>query len=171
MPSKIAYLAQTRHWLEQFVIQYQLCPFAKKPFDEGKIRYRIFSDPDVDALTQCFLEEVYFLAQCDPKEIETSLVVHPRSLESFLDFNDYTGWLEATFLEVEFDQQFQLATFHPHYQFAETDLLDPSNRTNQSPFPMLHILRSESLEQVIDNYGDTSKIPERNIALMNQLFA
>ena len=59
-----------------------------------------------------------------------------------------------------------MASFHPHYQFAGTEPDDAENYTNRSPYPMLHILREESLARAIERYHDVEGIPERNIALL-----
>ena len=64
---------------------------------------------------------------------------------------------------------FQVASFHPHYQFADTQFDDVENYTNRSPFPMLHLLREDSLEKAIDSHPDVDGIPERNVALMQEL--
>ena len=45
----------------------------------------------------------------------------------------------------------QLASFHPGYQFAVTDPDAVENYTNRSPYPMLHLLREESISQVADD--------------------
>ncbi|HLT13137.1 MAG TPA: DUF1415 family protein, partial [Marinobacter sp.] len=65
----------------------------------------------------------------------------------------------------------QVASFHPDYQFAETEPDAAENYTNRSPYPMLHLLREASLEAAIDSYPDVDGIPDRNIALMNELGA
>ena len=46
---------------------------------------------------------------------------------------------------------------------------DVENYTNRSPYPMLHLLREQSLERGIADYPDTQQIPLRNIALMKRL--
>ncbi|MEK9816811.1 MAG: DUF1415 family protein, partial [Limnobacter sp.] len=38
----------------------------------------------------------------------------------------------------------------------------------RSPYPMLHLLREDSLSEAIDNYPDVDLIPERNIDCMNE---
>ena len=98
-------------------------------------------------MTNIFLTELAFLKETPASFVETTLIVHPFVLNDFLDYNDFSGWLVEDILEEQFEDHFQLATFHPQYQFAQTTKGDPSNKTNQSPYPMLHILRSESVEK------------------------
>lgn len=76
---------------------------------------------------------------------------------------------DAVLVEMELDGVYQIASFHPDYQFGGTQADDAENYTNRSPYPVLHLLREDSLEQVIADYPDVDDIPERNIALMNEL--
>ena len=62
-----------------------------------------------------------------------------------------------------------MASFHPQYQFAGTQPEDAENFSNRSPYPLLHILREDSLDRAIATYPDVDQIPERNIARMNAL--
>ena len=64
---------------------------------------------------------------------------------------------------------YQIASFHPDYQFGGTDLEDVENYTNRSPYPMLHLLREDSLEKAIEQYPNVDQIPIRNIELMNSM--
>jgi hypothetical protein len=72
-------------------------------------------------------------------------------------------------IEMGLEGVYQIASFHPNYQFGGTDPEDVENYTNRSPYPMLHLLREDSLEKVIANYPDTDQIPTRNIKLMNSM--
>ena len=62
-----------------------------------------------------------------------------------------------------YDGTYQLASFHPEYCFAGSDDNDAANYTNRSPFPMLHLLREDSLEMALENYPDPEQIPNRNV--------
>ena len=55
------------------------------------------------------------------------------------------------------------------YQFAGTDPDDAENYTNRAPWPILQLLREDSLETVLASYPNPGQIPERNIAAMNRL--
>ena len=63
---------------------------------------------------------------------------------------------------------YQVASFHPEYQFGGTEPDDAENYTNRSPYPMLHLLREDSLSDAIDSYPEVDLIPERNIECMNE---
>jgi hypothetical protein len=72
-------------------------------------------------------------------------------------------------VQAELEGVYQIASFHPDYQFAGTAVGDAENFTNRSPYPMLHILREASLALSIAAYPDVEQIPVRNIEQMKSL--
>ncbi|CAN0551372.1 unnamed protein product [Ectocarpus sp. 8 AP-2014] len=42
----------------------------------------------------------------------------------------------------------KLATFHPQYRFEGSEEDDPSNYTNRSPYPVLHLLLEDQVRVV-----------------------
>ena len=58
---------------------------------------------------------------------------------------------------------YQLASFHPLYRFKNAPAEDAANYTNRSIYPMLHLLREESIEEALRHYPDPENIPEKNI--------
>lgn len=162
-------ISHTRNWIESIVIGLNLCPFAKGVVHQEKVRYRISLANRYEDLLEDLLNEIQFLLDNEPEEVETSVIIHPNALT---DFEDYLGFLdlaEEILEEGELEDMIQIAGFHPDYLFADSDTHDPANYTNRSPYPMLHLLRAQSLESAIEAYGDTSAIPERNIELMRDL--
>ncbi len=102
----------------------------------------------------------------DPS-IETTLLIHPDVLQDFHDYNQFLNYVDKFLLDSGFEGVYQIASFHPDYQFDGTNADDAENYTNRSPYPMLHILREESLERAIAEYPDVEQIPARNVVLMN----
>ncbi|HEX2899459.1 MAG TPA: DUF1415 domain-containing protein, partial [Bacteroidia bacterium] len=125
---------------------------------------------DIDILYQDLLREMAHLMEVDPEEVETTVLVHPWVLNDFEEYLDFLEIVEEAIEEAELDGILQVASFHPKYQFEGPPADDPSHRTNRSPYPMLHILREESLTAALDNYPDPENIPERNIAKMREMF-
>lgn len=165
------YIAQTRRWLENVVLRHNLCPFAHKPFQGGQIRYAVTDSARPEYLLEDLQQELEHLRATPPAEVETTLLIHPNVLEDFLDYNDFLDLADALLAEGGFEGEFQIASFHPDYQFADTRADDAENYTNRSPWPMLHLIREASLEQAIATYPDADAIPQRNIDLMNGLGA
>lgn len=160
---------QTKNWIEKFVIKLNLCPFAAVPFTENKIRYVVSKASEIEELAANLALEFHFLQKHSSDEIETSFLIHPNILQDFYDYNDFldlTTWMLAN---MKLEGIIQIAGFHPHYCFAETSPDDVSNYTNRSPYPMLHLLREDSISKATAHYPHTDKIPERNIQLLYKL--
>ena len=92
-------------------------------------------------------------------------------LADFLDFNDFLDLADALLDDMELIGQIQIASFHPHYQFANTQADDLSNFTNRSPYPILHLLREDSVSQALESGQDADQIIERNIQTVTRLGA
>jgi hypothetical protein len=155
------------NWLSSVVIDLNLCPFAQREYRQNKVRFSISnSDSDIAIINDLSLE--LSLLEKD-EDIETTLLILPNALQDFLVFNDFLEFVDQLIDEMSLAGVFQIASFHPGYQFGGTNFDDPENYTNRAPFPILHILRENSLEQAIERHPDTERIPEENIALMNKL--
>jgi hypothetical protein len=168
-PEVEAVLADTRAWLEKAVIGLDLCPFAKAVYTGGRIRYCVSAAADEDALLRDLAHELSALSSSPVHLCETTLLIHPRVLT---DFADYNAFLDAADREIDslgFRGEIQIASFHPGYQFAGTTPDDIGNFTNRSPFPMLHLLREASVERAVAAIPDAAAIFERNIETLRRL--
>jgi hypothetical protein len=164
-------IAATRHWLERAVIGLNLCPFAKAVHLKQQIRW--VESPAVDAagLLEDLVDELQHLAASDAATIETTLLIHPQVLKAFLDFNDFLDVADAAVRRLGLEGVIQVASFHPDYQFAGTAPDDVENLTNRSPYPMLHLLREDSIAKAVAAFPDAATIYERNIETVRRLGA
>jgi hypothetical protein len=162
-----AIIASVRHWVESFVVGLNLCPFAGRELRQERIRFVVTSSTTEAELLASLQAELERL-DTDPA-IETTLLIHPRVLQGFDDYNQFLETADDLLSAMEVDGIYQIASFHPHYQFVGTAAADVENYTNRSPYPLLHLLREQSLEQSIASYLDTEQIPLRNIELMKRL--
>lgn len=162
-------IAATRNWLEKAVIGLNLCPFAKSVYVKDQVRIIVSDAKDPAALLEHLMTELRLLADSDPEEIDTTLLVHPYVLQRFLDFNDFLEIADAALEDMGLEGELQVADFHPKFQFAGTTLNDVSNNTNRSPFPTLHLIRESSIDRAVEAFPDAATIYERNIALMQEL--
>lgn len=169
MKEKEQIIETTKLWLDRFVIGLNLCPFAKHPFKNDKIRYIVFEGKDLEKLTETLLKEANDLIETAPSVLETTLIILPTILDEFEEYLDFVEMSEFIFAEVELEGVIQLASFHPDYQFDDTEITDVENYTNRSPFPMLHLLREDSITRAVDAYPEVGDIPENNIETMNKL--
>lgn len=162
-------IAATQAWLEKAVIGLNLCPFAKAVHVKKQIRYVVSAATTAEELLEDLLNELHLLQDTGAEKIDTTLLIHPLVFNDFLDFNDFFDTIDIAVAEPEFNDEFQVATLHPHYQFAGTNLNDIENYTNRSPYPTLHLLREASVDKAVDAFPDADLIPERNIATMENL--
>ena len=168
-PAQDAVIEATRRWLEKAVIGLNLCPFAGQPWRQGRIHMRVTDATTLQELAQDLADELLALHEADPAERETTLLIHPNLLGDFLDYNDFLDIADALLEDLELDGTLQVASFHPDYQFADSEPDDPANCTNRSPHPMLHLLREASIEQATANHPAPETIYERNIETMREL--
>ncbi|WP_305906652.1 DUF1415 domain-containing protein [Methylomarinum sp. Ch1-1] len=160
-------VASTREWLKSFIIDYNICPFARREYERNRIRYAVVEDLDWgDCLTR-LVGECHIL-DTDP-DTETTLIIFPQTLHDFDAYLDFLGLAERLLVDQGYEGVYQLASFHPHYRFADSDDKDPANYTNRSPYPMLHLIREASIEQALRHYPHPENIPERNIRLTRQM--
>ena len=160
---------QTERWLTDWVIRHDLCPFARYPYDQGRVRIVATDATDSDSVFRFILGELDNLYQADPEKIETTLVVVEQLLMNFDDYLDFLDLLQRVIVETGLEGEIQIASFHPDYQFEGVEKDDPSNYTNRSPYPLFHLIREASLEKAIAHYPEPEKTPQRNIALMREM--
>ena len=168
-PEDGAFIADTVKWLTRAVIGLNLCPFAKAVHVKGQIRYVVCHGDTSEALLTELIRELRFLVEADPASTDTTLLIHPNVFVDFLDYNDFLDVAEAAIAELKLEGVIQIASFHPQYQFADTEPDDITNFTNRSPYPTLHLLREESVTRAVLAFANAGDIFEKNIETMNLL--
>lgn len=162
-------IKDTQDWLEKAVIGLNLCPFAKAVHVKQQIRYVVSTAKTEAALLDDLLEELDFLMAADPEVVDTTLLIHPWVLTDFLDYNDFLDVADGAAAEPEFNDALQIASFHPQYQFADTEVDDIANYTNRSPYPMLHLLREDSIDRAVAAFPEADAIYEKNMQTLREL--
>jgi uncharacterized protein len=162
-------IAQTRAWVRHAVVGLNLCPFAKAPLAKDQIRFVVSAARDTHALLETLCAQMHDLAQADPALVETTLVIHPNVLGDFTEFNDFLDTADAALRELGYAGVLQVASFHPHYQFAGTAPDDLGNATNRSPYPTLHLLREASIDRAVAAFPQADAIFEANIRTLRSL--
>ena len=162
-------IAATKLWLERAVIGLNLCPFAKGVHVKNQIRYVVSTAQTPEELLRDVLSEFEVLAEASPAEIDTTLLIHPHVLTDFLDYNDFLEVIDAALEEVDLADMLQVASMHPQYQFADTEPDDITNYTNRSPYPTLHLLREDSIDEAVAAFPEAEQIFDKNIETMRKL--
>ncbi len=162
-------IAATQAWVEKAVIGLNLCPFAKAVYVKQQIRYVVSAAREVDVLLTALEAELLTLQVADPEKIDTTLIIIPDTLSDFLDYNDFLTVADNLLEDLELDGEIQIASFHPHYQFAGTAADDIENYTNRSPYPILHLLRESSIERAVEAFPEAEMIFEKNMETLCKL--
>jgi hypothetical protein len=164
-------VAETRRWVERAVIGLELCPFAESVYIGNRIRFRVTEARTAAALLEELRSELIHLHVTEAPQCETTLLIHPRTLNDFAEFNDFLEICDAAVAELDLEGELQVASFHPRYQFAGTQPDDIENHTNRSPYPTLHLLRELSVERALAAVPNPESIYENNILRLRALGA
>ena len=162
-------LARSIGWLEQVVIGLNFCPFAKAVHVKRKICWTISAALDIEALLADLCTALLELNAAPIEKLETTLLIHPYVLADFAGYNEFLAQADALIVELELEGVLQIASFHPNYCFADAHPKDLSNATNQSPYPMLHLLREDSISAAVQIYPDSDAIVTRNQSTLARL--
>lgn len=169
IPTDDTVIAETTNWLTRAVIGLNLCPFAKAVHVKEQIRYVVSRATTPDDLMHDLLRELDHLAETNPDVTDTTLLIHPHVLGDFLDYNDFLDAADAAIEELDLEGILQVASFHPQFQFADTEADDITNYTNRSPYPTLHLLREDSVSRAVEAFPEAESIFRRNIATLRKL--
>lgn len=159
-------IEQTTNWIKSVVIDCNFCPFAAKAVLKKSVRYIVKSNVNMTQCISALKEELQHL-ETDP-ETETSFIILSEDFKNFDDYLDLVEEAENLLEQENYDDIYQIASFHPEYCFEGSDENDPANYTNRSIYPMLHILREDSLTKALSLYPHPEKIPLDNIEFARQ---
>ena len=168
VPSE-AVIAATQRWVERAVIGLNLCPFAKGVQAKGQVHYAVSQADDALTLLADLKQALLDLQACEADQRDTTLLIAPLALPDFLDFNDFLGRADRLLRKMRLDGLFQIASFHPQFQFADATPDDISHFTNRAPYPILHLLREESIDRAVAAFPDAALIYEHNMETLRAL--
>ena len=154
-------IERTKKWIIDVVIGCNFCPFAANVVKQKTIYYKVEESTEMDVCLDSFVLEMKRLD--NDATIETSFLIFPNAFQKFDDYLDLLSVAEDRLKRNGYEGVYQVASFHPLYLFANSDENDPANYTNRSIYPMLHLLREESIDKALENYISPESIPVRNI--------
>ena len=164
-----ASIALTVQWLERAVIGLNLCPFAKSVHSKGQIHYAVTPATTNAELLDTLKYELNGLLALESIARDTTLLIAPSAFPDFLDFNDFLPECDRLLCRMKLDGIFQIASFHPQFQFAGTGPDDITNFTNRAPFPILHLLRENSIDRAVEAFPEPDAIFEKNMQTLQGL--
>lgn len=152
---------RTKKWIVDVVIGCNFCPFAANVVKQQTIFYKVDESTEMEACLDSFVLEMERLD--NDAGIETCFLIFPNAFQKFEDYLGLVSLAEDRLKRDSYEGVYQVASFHPLYLFANSDENDPANYTNRSIYPMLHLLREESIDRALENYKSPESIPVRNI--------
>ncbi len=167
-PADARLVEETRLWLERAVIGLNLCPFAKSVHVKGQVHYAVSRASGWTPLLEDLEREIDALLAHDIAERETTLLIVP-SLSDFFEFNGFLAEADRLLERREWIGTIQLASFHPQFEFADTEPDDITNHTNRAPHPTLHLLREDSIARAVQAFPEADAIYETNKATLRRL--
>lgn len=171
MPTTDSKIVAVKNWVNEVVIELNFCPFAKKEFVNSRIRYEDCPTSNIEEAIAKLIDEIELLQA--ETSIATSLLIFANGFDEFEDYLDLLD-VANSFVEEYWAGVFQIASFHPNYQFEGLQADDAANFTNRAPYPVLHLLREDDLSKAVSSYSHPERIPEDNIekarALGNSYF-
>ncbi|HMS25836.1 MAG TPA: DUF1415 domain-containing protein [Burkholderiaceae bacterium] len=162
-------ILDSQKWLERAVIGLNLCPFAKSVHVKNLVRYAISDASSEAELLHDLKSELLYLNSISPSKTDTTLLIAPLCLESFLEFNQFILKTNKLLNKLDLVGIIQIASLHPRYQFSGTEFDDVTNNTNRSPYPTLHLLRESSIDRAIQAIPDAESIFQVNMETMRRI--
>lgn len=142
----------------------RLCPFAAPELQHKRLHFALSEAATIESLLEDLGRELQRLVI--DNSITTTLLVHPKVLTEFSEYNQFLDSADALLEALKLEDVYQIASFHPDYQFADTQPQDAENYTNRSPYPMLHLLPEAKVSEAVATYDGVENISSRNIALL-----
>ncbi|WP_126456755.1 DUF1415 domain-containing protein [Sulfuriflexus mobilis] len=163
----------TQRWIQSVVIRHGLCPFAAPVLAKERLQIIVSEAARVEVLVEDLIGALLALGHQPRDEVETSLLVHPYVLTDFETYNDFLDVADAVLNEAGLQGVIQIASFHPDYCFADSEVDAAENYSNRSPFPMLHLLREESIDEAVRQWTGKGRsmddIPVNNVETLRRM--
>lgn len=154
--------AQVLRWIMGAVIGLNLCPFAAAAVRQKQLKILVVDGKSASTLLSQLIDEMLALDQ-EASAARTTLIVLDSGYSDFEEFLDLVGVVDGLLTQIGCRGRLQLAHFHPNYVFAGVDPKDQGNWTNRAPFPVLHLLREDDVEEATMRYPNADRIPADNV--------
>lgn len=156
-------------WIEGIIIKLNLCPFAKGPYENGQINIKVNEEFNDALIVESVLEECEYLTKQEKTKFSNSLLAYPNYSGTFEDFYALVQDCEILHKQVGLSDLFQLVCFHPNFYFADEKNLIKTNLVNQSPYPIIHILKKEEMDKLNLSPSEGEKIANTNKEKLKEL--
>jgi hypothetical protein len=154
-------IEQTKQWIKSVVIDCNFCPFAARVYNNQTIHYTVSDSSSIKEILPLLQAELELLDN-DPAT-ETAFLIFNEGFKNFDEYLSLVKKAERHLAKAGYEGIYQLASFHPDYCFQGAEDDDPANYTNRSMYPMLHLLREESISKALKFFPHPETIPETNV--------
>ncbi|KAK4529272.1 hypothetical protein CCYA_CCYA01G0129 [Cyanidiococcus yangmingshanensis] len=166
----------TRNWIRDFVIELQLCPYARAPFASGQVRIAVSDAAAVKAVERALVQEAALLIQAEPTELATTLLVLPQFYQNdFIRFYASSLALERRWEARDQGRSLVLVFFHPHHVYAKQNAalqrlvpVDSLDYERRAPLPTINLLRGDQVDEVVAT-GKSAEMLEQNAVRLSQV--
>ncbi len=162
-------IARVRAWIKRFVVDLNLCPFARPVVSSDVLRIVACESASPEGIATLLVTELHLLSQSEESDIITSVLVFPEGLEDFYAYLRFLDDAQTVLEQMGLDGEIQLASFHPDYRFEGEPMDAVGHFTNRAPYPLIHMLRETMVTTALETYPNPERIPERNIQTLERL--
>lgn len=154
------------NWVQEVVLKQNLCPYAHDIWNRGD--YEIVVSTDTEFKNRMDMVLSYLKEKkSDLKSFGTGLLVFPEVKENFIRFYNFHAMLDEELKAIDFGDDFQIVTFHPEFRFEGEKKSSKGNFVNRSPYPLLHILKTSDVTEVLEKVGEGAGV---EVAMRNKRF-
>lgn len=153
-------------WVTQVILKHNICPYSHEVWEKGQFEIKVSEN---NGFTERMDELLDYLKKVNETldRFGTALFVYPTSEENFIKFYNFNAMLDEELLASGLSESFQVVTFHPEFRFEGEKKSARGNFVNRSPFPILHILKSSDVAEIVERAGEDSGM---DIALRNKKY-
>ena len=137
-----AALARNDRYLLEFVERFNLCPFARRCRETGKLARRVLLGADAEALLPRALEALGQLEALPKGDVEVALLICPEFAGDHRAFDVLREEVRRA------SRDFYCVTFHPDLPEDLGDAHRAVGFVRRSPDPTLQLVRADLLERV-----------------------
>ena len=166
MSEKEVAIQQTKKWITDVVIGCNFCPFASREMKRNAVHFQVENCFEMKESLHSFLKECIRLDE--NQAIETTLLIFPSAWKNFRPYLVLVSKAEMLLKKNGYEGIYQVAGFHPLYQFADSIAGDAADFTNRSPYPMLHLLREDRITEALEHFPHPEKIPSDNTSFARE---
>lgn len=127
-----------KKWVYGYVIDLNLCPFAKAPMDLGQIEWLIENNP---------YQFDQHIRQFYKSKSKSKMLVIPEAV-SFMDYLNYVEVTAHVIRQLGYHEEIKIVTFHPEHIYEGIPESEAVVYANRSPYPIIQLLRKSDLREL-----------------------